>query len=169
MLGAVHIEPMGLYSKRYKNISLIQNGDTILFSNSVADRGRVLSLLAKAGLITLKPNVPVVNLDISDIVSNKKQLVFKNDVDPAMLPKAYLTDEVALLVINTNYALEANLNPMKDSLFLEDSKSDYSNILVVRSGEETRAEIKELKAVLNSPEVQKFIENKYQGAIVPVK
>ena len=169
VLGAVHIEPMGLYSKRYKNISLIQNGDTILFSNSVADRGRVLSLLAKAGLITLKAKVPVVNLDISDIVSNKKQLVFKNDVDPAMLPKAYLTDEVALLVINTNYALEANLNPIKDALFLEDSQSDYSNILVVRSGDETRAEIKELKAVLNSPEVQKFIEDKYQGAIVPVK
>ena len=60
-------------------------------------------------------------------------------------------------------------NFIKDALFLEDSQSDYSNILVVRSGDETRAEIKELKAVLNSPEVQKFIEDKYQGAIVPVK
>ena len=76
-------------------------------------------------------------------------------------------DDVTVAVINTNFALEANLNPLKDALALEDKDSPYANIVAVRSGDQDRPEIKKLMAALQSPEVKKFIEDKYKGAILP--
>lgn len=76
-------------------------------------------------------------------------------------------DDVALAVINTNFALEAGLNPTKDALFLEDKDSPYANIVAVRKGDENRPEIQKLMKALQSPEVKKFIEDKYKGAILP--
>ena len=100
----------------------------------------------------------------ADITSNPKHLQFV-ELDAAQLPRSL--DDVALAVINTNYALEAKLNPLKDALVIEDKNSPYANVLTVRAGDENRPEIKELAAALNSPEIKKFIEDKYQGAIVP--
>ena len=83
----------------------------------------------------------------------------------AQVPRAI--DDVDIAVINTNFALEAGLNPLKDSLFLEAKDSPYANILAIRAGDESRPEIQKLLKALQSPEVKKFIEDKYKGAILP--
>lgn len=164
--GKVHIEPMGIYSKTItdKNLdSVLPNGSKIAIPNDPSNSGRALLLLEKAGLITLKdPNN--IYATKTDIVSNPKNLEFV-ELEAAQLPRSL--DDVALAVINTNFALEAGLNPTKDALFLEDKDSPYANIVAVRKGDENRPEIQKLMKALQSPEVKKFIEDKYKGAILP--
>ena len=100
---------------------------------------------------------------VQDIVANPKNVKIK-EIEAPQLPRTL--DDVTLAVINTNYALDAKLNPTKDALVIEDKNSPYVNILVCRKGEENRPEIQALAKILNSPEVKKFIEEKYKGAVV---
>ena len=100
----------------------------------------------------------------NDIVDNPKNLKI-TEAEAAMLPRTL--DDVDLAVINSNFAMEAKLNPTKDALFIEAKDSPYANIVAVRKGDENRPEIQKLMKALNSPEVKKFIEEKYQGAIIP--
>jgi D-methionine transport system substrate-binding protein len=159
----VHIEPMGIYSKKVKSIDEISQGATIAIPNDPTNGGRALALLEKAGLVKLKAGAGI-NATAQDVVDNPKQLKIV-EIEAPQLPRAL--DDVALAVINTNYALEAKLVPTKDALFIEPKESPYANILVVREGDEKRPEIVKLAQVLNSPEVKKFIEDKYKGAVVP--
>lgn len=165
-VAKVHVEPMGIYSKTIKDKDLknaVSNGAKVAVPNDPTNEGRALLLLQKAGLITLKDSNNL-RATPADITSNPKNLQFV-ELDAAQLPRSL--DDVALAIINTNYALEAKLNPLKDALVIEDKNSPYANVLTIRAGDENRPEIKELAAALNSPEVKKFIEDKYQGAIVP--
>ena len=165
-VAKVHVEPMGVYSKTIKDKDLknaVPDGAKVAITNDTTNEGRALLLLQKAGLITLKDPKNLSSTP-ADITSNPKHLQFV-ELDAAQLPRSL--DDVALAVINTNYALEAKLNPLKDALVIEDKNSPYANVLTVRAGDENRPEIKELAAALNSPEIKKFIEDKYQGAIVP--
>lgn len=166
--GGVHLEPFGIYSKKYTNIKDVQDGATVILSNSVADRGRTLTLLEKAGLIKLNPDVKKVSADFKDIIENTKNIKFKNEIDPALLASAYKNNEADLIIINTNYALEAGLSPIKDALLKEDSTSAYVNIIAVREGDQNKEAIKKLMSVLHSKEIQNFIKTKYEGAIIPV-
>lgn len=162
-IAKVHIEPMGLYSKKVKTVAEFQNGDTITIPNDPSNAGRALALLQKAGLITLKDGVGIKGT-VQDIVDNPKQLKVKM-LDAAQLPR--VLQDVAGAVINTNFALEAKLNPMKDAMFIEDKDSPYANILVVKDTRANDPNLQKLAKVLNSPEVKKFIQDKYQGSIVP--
>ena len=146
-LVAVHIEPMGVYSHKVKN---------------VAD-GRALKVLETAGLIKVRPEAGV-TATINDVVDNPKKIKFR-EIEAAQLPRAL--DDVALAVINSNYALGAGLNPVKDALAIESKDSPYANIVAIRTGDDSRAEIQKLKAALTSAEVKKFIETEYKGAVVP--
>ena len=101
---------------------------------------------------------------MQDITENKKNLKFQ-EVEAAQVPRTL--DDVDAAVINTNYAMQANLVPTKDALFMEDSTSPYVNIVAVRAGDEKRPEIQALMKALRSDEVKKFIDEKYKGAIVP--
>ncbi|MEM5017066.1 methionine ABC transporter substrate-binding lipoprotein MetQ [Metabacillus indicus] len=166
--GGIHIEPIGVYSKKHKSLEDIPEGGTIIMSNSVADHGRMLSLLEKEGLITIKEGVDKTTATVDDIDENKKNLKFKADVEASILPQAYNNDEGDAVLINTNYAIGAGLNPQKDAIALEGSDSPYVNIITVRKGDEKNEEIKALVEVLHSEEIQKFIEEKYEGAVVPV-
>lgn len=161
--AGIHIEPMGIYSKKIKNISDIKNGAQIAIPNDPTNGGRALALLAKAGLIKLKDGVTI-EATVGDIVDNPKNLKIR-ELEAPQLPRAL--DDVDAAVINTNYALEAKLVPTKDALFIEQKDSPYVNILVVRKGDETRPEIQKLVKALKSEEVKKFINEKYNGAIVP--
>ncbi len=161
--AAIHIEPMGIYSKKVKNLTEIADGSVVTVPNDPSNGGRALAVLEKAGLIRLKAGVGI-NGTPRDIVENPKNLKIK-EVEAPQLPRSL--DDVAISVINTNFALEAKLNPKKDSLFMEPKDSPYVNILVVRAGDEKRPEIKKLINALKSPEVKIFIEEKYQGAIAP--
>ena len=159
----VHVEPIGGYSKKIKNISELKDGATVAIPNEGSNSGRALLLLQKNGLITLKdPTNPLSTP--KDIVSNPKNLKFK-ELESALLPR--VLDQVDLDVINTNYALEAGLNPAKDALIIEDAKSPYVNFLVARPDNKNSDAIQKLAKALTSPEVKAFIEKKYTGAVVP--
>jgi D-methionine transport system substrate-binding protein len=166
--GGVHIEPIGVYSQRYESLEDLPDGATILMSNSVADHGRMLSLLESVGIVSLKEGVDKTAATIEDVVENPKNLEFRANVEAAMLPKAYENDEADAILINTNYALQANLNPMEDAIALEGKESPYVNIITVNEGDEDSEKIKALVEVLQSEEIQNFIKEKYKGAVVPV-
>ena len=161
--AGVHVEPMGIYSKKISKLDELANGATVSIPNDPTNGGRALILLEKAGLIKLKDGVKE-TATVNDIVENSKNLAI-TEVEAAQLPRTL--DDVDIAVINTNFAMNANLNPVNDALFMEDKTSPYVNIVVVRNGDEEREEIKTLINELQSDKMKKFIEEKYKGAIVP--
>ena len=156
----VHLEPMGLYSNKIKALSELEDGATIAVPNDPTNESRALDILVKEGLLTFKD---VDFKTVVDIVENPKNLKIK-ELDAPQLPR--VLDEVDAAIINTNYALSANLNPLKDALIIESKDSPYANIIVVKKGNENKEYIKALNEVINSSEIKKFINEKYQGSIV---
>lgn len=165
--GGIHIEPIGIYSKKYKSLDEVKDGATVIMSSNVPDHGRILTLFEAKGLITLKDGTDKTGATLDDIASNPKNLKFEYDYAPDMLPTIYNNGEGDLVVINSNYALDAGLNPVKDSIAIEDSESPYVNVIAVRKGDENREEIKALVDVLHSDEIQQFILDKWGGSVVP--
>lgn len=161
--GTVHVEPMAVYSKKYTALSDLPEGATISLPNDPTNGGRALILLQKEGLIKLKDGAGLTATD-KDIVENAKNFKFEL-LDAAQLPRTL--DDVDASVINTNYALDAKLDPTKDALVVEDKESPYANIVAVREGETEDPRIQALMKALNSEETKKFIEETYKGAIVP--
>lgn len=167
--GSIHIEPIGIYSKRHQSVEDVPNNAKVILSNSVADHGRVLALLEKEGLITLKEDVDKATATIEDIVENKKNLEFDPNYEPKLLPEIYNNDEGDIVIINSNYAMEYGLNPSEDSIAIESSENNpYVNIVAVRKEDENKESIKTLIEVLHSQEIQGFINEKYKGAVIPV-
>ncbi|MEU2430887.1 MetQ/NlpA family ABC transporter substrate-binding protein [Streptomyces sp. NPDC007861] len=159
----VHLEPLGLYSKKVKSLKDIKAGQTIAVPNDTTNEGRSLQLLAANGLITIKPGVGT-NAKLSDI-TDKKGLEFK-ELEAATVPRAL--NDVDAAVINGNYAIEADLKPAEDSLALEKAEGNpYANFLAVRQGNEKDPRVEKLAKLLNSPEVKKYIEDTYDGSVVP--
>lgn len=156
----VHIEPMGLYSKKIKNLDELKEGATIAVPNDPSNESRALDILVKQGLLTFKD----VKLKTAiDVVKNPKKLKIE-ELDAPQLPR--VLDEVDVAIINTNYALPAGLNPVKDAIIIEPKDSPYANIVAVKKGNENTAKTKVLTQVLTSKEIKKFIQEKYKGAIV---
>ncbi len=167
----VHIEPIGLYSKTITSLESIPQGASILLSNSVSDHGRALNLLRAAGLITLSETFDILSttLNFSEVItSNPKQLVFRTDVAPDFLISAYNSNEADLYIINSNYALEGGLNPVEDSIFIEETTNNpYVNIVAALESNLNSEKIKALIEVLALDEVKAFIESQYQGSVIP--
>jgi D-methionine transport system substrate-binding protein len=157
----VQVEPMGIYSKKIKKLADLKDGATVAIPNDPTNGSRALKLLEKEGLIKLKSGD---NLTKLDITQNTKNLKIE-DLDAAQLPR--VLDNVDAAVINSNYALEAKLNPMTDALALEAKDSPYSNVLAVRKEDKDKPYIKALSKALNSPEIKKFIISKYKGSVIP--
>lgn len=168
-VSKVHIEPMGAYSNQYTNLADLPMNATVLMSNSVSDQSRILALLAGEGIITLSDGVDATSATFTDIVSNPKNLQFKYDIEAKLLPTAYQNDEAAVIFINTNYALEAGLNPEADSLLLEGGDSPYANIVVTRTDNQEDSKIKVLIEALHSQTAKDFIIEKYEGAVLPIE
>jgi len=162
-LVKVHIEPMGIYSRKIDDLAKLEDGSKISIPNDPSNMGRSLALLENAGLIKLTEGVGVKGT-IQDIEENPKNLELVT-LDAAMLPRSL--DDVTISVINTNFALQAELNPSKDALFIESSDSPYANVLTIRTEDKDKEAIQKLAQVLTSDEIRTFIEEKYQGAIVP--
>jgi D-methionine transport system substrate-binding protein len=163
IVTGVHIEPFGAYSHKIKSIDQLPDGASVTLPNDPSNNSRALLLLAKHGLITLKDPTNELST-LKDITSNPKQLKFR-ELEAAMLPRTL--DEVDLALINTNYALAAGLNPTKDALLIEDKDSPYVNYLVARPDNKDDPRIQKLAKALTSPEIKAFIEQKYQGAVLP--
>jgi D-methionine transport system substrate-binding protein len=161
--GGVHLEPMGLYSRKIKDLKDLPKGAKIAIPNDPTNGGRALLLLQKQGLITLKDSTNILST-VQDITANPNEYQFV-ELEAAQVPRSL--DDVALAAINTNFALNSGLNPGKDALAIENNDSPYVNIVTVLKGNENDPRIKKLMAALHSPEIIKFIQEKYQGAIVP--
>lgn len=157
----VHIEPMALYSKKISDISEIADGVEIAVPNDPSNEARALQLLADNGLIKLNDTeLPTVK----DITENPKNLKI-TELQAEQLPR--VLEDVEAAVINTNWALQADLNPVKDSLAIESSDSPYANIVAVKKENKDSDKIKVLSETLTSDEVRKFIEEKYDGSVIP--
>lgn len=162
-VAGVHVEPFGAYSSTVKTLVELPQGANVVIPNDATNGGRALLLLQKAGLIRLK-NGAGITATAKDIVKNPKGLKIR-ELEAATL--ARVLNQVDLALINTNYALEAKLNPTQDALIIEGSDSPYVNILVARPDNKDSAAMQKLAKALNSPEVKAFILEKYQGAVVP--
>lgn len=166
--GTVHLEPIGVFSKKVKNLKNLKEGATVLVSSNVADYGRVLTLFKDAGLITLKKGTDITSANFNDIATNKKHLVFKHSYEAKLMPQFYKNNEGDAVVINANYAVQAGLDPRKDAIALEKSDSPYANIVAVRKGDKNKPAIKKLMKALRSKSTQTWIKKHYKGAILPV-
>jgi len=159
----VHIEPFGAYSRKFKSLDALPQGADVVIPNDPSNNSRALILLHKSGVIQLRdPSDALATL--RDITANPKQLKFR-ELDAAMLPR--ILDQVDLALINTNYALDAGLDPTKDALAIEGRDSPYVNFLVGRPDNLDDPRVKKLAAALTGPEVKSFIEKKYRGAVLP--
>ncbi|QXI28645.1 MetQ/NlpA family ABC transporter substrate-binding protein [Pseudomonas vanderleydeniana] len=162
-VAGVHIEPLGAYSNKYKKLEDLPGGATVVIPNDATNGGRALLVLEKAGLIKLKDAHNILSTP-KDIAENPKDLKFR-ELEAATIPR--VLTQVDLALINTNYALEAKLDPAKDALFIEGKDSPYVNILVGRPDDKDSDAMKKLVTALHSPEVKAFILEKYKGSIVP--
>ena len=162
-IAGVHLEPLGAYSSKYKKLDEIPSGANVVIPNDATNGGRALLLLQKAGLITLKDKANILSTP-KDIAENPKNLKIR-ELEAATLPR--VLTQVDLALINTNYAIEAKLNPKADALFIEGDDSPYVNILVARPDNKDSDALKKLVGALHSPEVKQFINEKYKGAVIP--
>jgi D-methionine transport system substrate-binding protein len=158
----VHIEPFGAYSSRIRSLAELKDGAQIAVPNDPSNCGRALALLQKQGLIRLKDPGDIL-ATARDIVLNPRHLKIR-ELEAATLPRVLPDVDIAL--INTNYALAAGLNPMRDALFIESGDSPYANFVAARPDNIDLPAIKKLVAALRSPETKQFIETRYHGAII---
>jgi D-methionine transport system substrate-binding protein len=154
--------PIGIYSKKHKSWDAVPNGATVAFPNDPTNGGRALLLLQDKGIIKLKPDVGF-KPTIADVTENPKKLKFV-EIDAAQAPR--VLDDVDAAIINTNYAQQAGLNPVKDAILREDPKGPYVNVIAVRAEDKGKPWVKTLVEAYRSPEVKKFVEDKFQGAVL---
>lgn len=162
----VHIEPIALFSKKIKSVDELPEGGTVGINNDPANQGRALDMLAKEGVIKLEDGKDATTATIKDIKDNPKNLQFK-EADAAQLARTL--EDTDASIINGNNALEAGLSPTKDSILIESTDDNpYANFLACREGDEDNESLKKLDELLHSPEVKKFIEDKWKdGSVLP--
>ena len=165
-VGAIHLEPMGLYSHKIKSLDELKDGATIAVPNDPSNEARALKLLASKGVIKISDGELVTPKDITE---NPKNLKF-SELEAAAVPRSI--DDVDAAIINGNYAIEAKFNPSTDAIIIEDKDSEaakpYANIIAVKAGNENEQKIKDLVKAMTSPEVKEFIEKEYNGAVISV-
>ena len=166
--GAIHYEPMGIYAGKSTSLDEIPDGAVIAVPNDATNEGRALLLLQDLGIITLSEDAGL-EATKNDIVDNPHNIDLQ-EMEAAMLPQTI--DEVDFSIINSNYALQAGLDPTTDALASEDTQSDaaqaYANVIAVKEGNENNEAIKALVAALQSDEIREFIETTYNGSVVPM-
>lgn len=162
-VAKIHVEPLGLYSKKIAKIEDLGAKAIIAIPNDPTNEGRALILLEAKGLVKLAPDAGL-KATPAQVAENPKGFVFK-ELEAAELPRTL--QDVDAAVINGNYALQSSLNPIKDALVLEDGDSPYANVLVVRKGEGSDPRIQALIAALQTQKVKDCILEHYNGGVVP--
>ena len=160
----VHVEPFGLYSTKFNDVAELPNRASIAIPNDPSNGGRALLLLQARGLITLREEAGL-RATPRDITDNPRNFRFQ-ELEAAQLPRSL--QDVDAATINGNFALQAGLNPLQDSLIIEGADSPYVNIMVVQKGNENDSRIIALKNALLSDKVRVFINNRYNGGVAPV-
>ena len=166
--GLIHYEPFGIFAGKTASIDALAEGASISIPNDATNGARALLLLAQEGIITLKDGAGI-EATVYDIVDNPKNVEIV-EMEAAQLPLSL--QDVDLAVINGNYALDAGLNPATDALAIEDASGDaaqyFANLIGVKAGRENDPAILALVAALQSQEVRDFINDTYDGAVVPI-
>ena len=158
----VHVEPLGFYSKKIKNIKELKDGAKVAIAYDPSNGNRALRILEKAGLIEIDKNVKVAT--INDITKNSKNLQFV-ELEGAQIPRTL--DDVDIAAISTNFILDLGMSVAKDALLLEDANSPYANIIVTKAGNENNPKIKALIDAVLSPDTKNFIITRYKGEVIP--
>lgn len=166
--GGIHLEPIGLFSQEYTDLSELPDGATILVSSNQSDWGRIIAIFQEAGLVSVDEGTDLTTATFDDITENPKSLAFEYENDPALMPTLYTQGEGDVVAINSNFAVDQGLNPLEDSIALESESSPYANIIAVRSEDKDNEAILKLVEVLRSQEVQDYILETWDGAVVPV-
>lgn len=163
VLGYVHIEPMALYSEKYKSVEEIEDGAEIIIPNDPSNGARALILLEDAGLIKLKDKTNL-NSTEKDIAENPKNLKF-TAMDAPSIAQVYKDSGAA--VINSNFAIGQDLDPTTDSIFIESTDSPYANLVAIRKEDADKEKFQKFLKVLNSEEAKELIGDKFKGAVIP--
>lgn len=165
--GGIHYEPFGIYPGTKKSLDEVADGDVIAVPNDTTNEARALLLLQDNGLITLKEGAGL-TATVQDIVENPHNLEIK-ELEAAQVPR--VVEEVAFVVLNGNYALQAGFSVAKDSIAYESADSEaaktYVNVIAVKEGNENSEGIKALVDVLKSDEIKQYINEHYDGAVIP--
>ena len=161
----IYLPPLGLYSKAVDDVADLAEGSEVALPNDPTNEFRALRLLEESGLITLAEGVDEATFSLSDIEENPRDLDFR-EVEAAQLPRSL--DDVDAAIVNNNYAQEAGLDFENDSILLEEfDGSPYVNILASRSDNTDDPRIETLAELLTSPETVRFIEETYEGSVIP--
>lgn len=162
----VHIEPLGIYSDSLSSLDELEEGAIVGVPNDPTNRGRALALLADQGLLTIVDGVEPTEATPDDIDENPQNLEL-SEVDAALMPRTL--GDFAIAVINGNYVLDAGMSTVDDSLVLEDGQDNpYANMLVVRTEDAENEALVTLDELLHSEDVRSFIEENFEGAVLPV-
>ncbi len=164
VVGQTLLAPVGIYSKKIKSLNDLPSGGRIAIPNDPSNGGRALLLLQKLGVLKLKPGTGLLASIMTDIADNPRRIRFV-ELPAAQLPR--VLEDVDAAVINTIFAVPAGLQPGRDSIALEGTDSPYVNVIVVRTAEKDRPEFAKLVAAYRSPEVKKYIEDTFKGAVLP--
>lgn len=166
VIAAVHVEPLGIYSRRLKTLEAVPREARVALPNNVPNFSRGLKLLEVSGLIRLHSGGDGTFATVQDIAGNPRDLRFV-EVASAQLPRSL--DDVDVAVINGNYALESGLVPARDALALERAEGNpYANVLVTTQALAQDERILRLASLLTSAEVAAFINERYRGSVIPV-
>jgi D-methionine transport system substrate-binding protein len=155
--------PIGIYSKKYKSWDAIPQGGSLSIPNDPTNGGRVLLLLRDKGALKLKDGVGF-KPSVADIVENPRKLKIV-EIDAAQTPRTL--DDVDAAAVNTNYATQAGLDPVKDAILREDPKGPYANVIAVRAVDKDKPWVKILVESYQTPEIRDFILTKFKGAVLP--
>ena len=165
--GGIHYEPFGIYPGTQASLDELADGDSIAVPNDTTNEARALLLLQDNGIITLKEGAGLTATK-NDIVENPYNVDIV-ELEAAQVPR--VKDEVAFMVLNGNYALEAGFSVAKDAIAYEKADSEaaktYVNVIAVKEGNENSDKIKALVEVLTSQEIKDYINNTYDGAVIP--
>ena len=165
--GGIHYEPFGIYPGTKASLDELADGDSIAVPNDTTNEARALLLLQDNGIITLKEGAGLTATK-NDIVENPYNVDIV-ELEAAQVPR--VKDEVAFMVLNGNYALEAGFSVAKDAIAYEKADSEaaktYVNVIAVKEGNENSDKIKALVEVLTSQEIKDYINNTYDGAVIP--
>lgn len=168
-IGTTYIEPMGIYSKKYKKIEEVKEGAVVALADNPANTTRALRLLESAGLIKLKADFDDGVGTPDDVIENPKNLEFKLIDDTTAVR---VLDDVDLSIIGNTIALEGGLNVLKDAIYKEeinDSTKSRINVIAVKKGREKDENLLKLVELYHTPKVQEFIKEKFEGTKVEVK
>ncbi|MBC9248548.1 MetQ/NlpA family ABC transporter substrate-binding protein [Paracoccus sp. 11-3] len=161
-VGTTITTPMGVYSEKLKDIADLPDGANVGIPNDPTNGGRALLILQDLGLIKLAEGTGLVPTPL-DVTENAKNLAFL-ELDAAQLPRSLADTDIS--IINTNYALDAGLNPKTDAIATEKADSPYVNIIVVKNGDQDQPWVKQLVEAYHSPEIKAFIDEKYDGSVI---